>query len=343
MLMEHTETLAEGITQYVGDCRDVLRTLAAESVHCVVTSPPYWGQRDYHVDDQIGREPKASDHIALLVDVFREVRRVLRKDGVVWLNYGDSWASKGWKAHAGKPGTPAGWSSDRRGQDAMSTVGEGVKEGDLTGMSWRVALALRDDGWFLRDCIIWQKPNPMPSSAPGRCCPAHEYIFMFSRSRSYFYDAAAIEEPMSAISLARLAQPTLNDQQGGPKQEVYASGKTGQRARSRKPADVLKAIAASGKETRKKRTVWTVPVIGTAEAHFATFPPDLIEPCIKAGCPAGGTVLDPFGGAGTTALVADRLQRNAILIELNPEYAAMAEKRVRAEAGMMARFATGRP
>lgn len=320
-----------------GDCREVLRTLPDESVHCVVTSPPYWGQRDYGVDGQLGRETSAEDHLDQMVDVFREVRRVLRRDGTIWVNYGDSWASKGWKAHKAKAGTPAGWDSERRGQSVMSTVSGDIKEGDLSGMSWMLALALRADGWFLRDCIIWRKPNPMPSSVPNRCCPSHEYIFMLTKTKGgYYYDGAAIEEPITEVSAARIAQPTLQRQQGGPKQEAYASGSTGQRTNSRKPADVLKAMAASGRDMRKKRTVWDVAVGDFSEAHFATFPAALIEPCIKAGCPEGGTVLDPFGGAGTTGLVSDRLRRDAILIELNPDYAAMAQRRIVGDAGMFA-------
>lgn len=321
----------------VGDALTTLKTLPDESVHEVVSSPPYYGQRDYGVAGQLGREASPNEHVAVMVEVFREVRRVLRSDGVLWLNYADSWASKGWRAHPAAEGSPSGWDSERRGQDQVSTIGDGVKERDLNGMSWTLALALRADGWYLRDCIIWNKPNPMPSSVPNRCCPAHEYLFMLTKTGGgYYYDADAIAEPISDVSAARLAQPTLNGQQGGAKQEAYASGVTGQRARSRKPADILKSLAADEAQMRKRRTVWTVPVGSFGEAHFATFPPELIEPCIKVGCPVGGTVLDPFGGAGTVGLVADRLQRNAVLIELNPEYAAMAERRIRGDAPMFA-------
>jgi DNA modification methylase len=323
-----------------GDCRDVLATLPDQSVHCCVTSPPYFGQRDYGVEDQIGRELSPNQHIAEMVSVFRKVRRVLRDDGTLWLNYADSWASKGWRAHSAKAGVPSGWDANRRGQDQVSTVGDGIKERDLNGMSWMLALALRDDGWFLRDCIIWAKPNPMPSSVPNRTCPSHEYIFMLTKvGGGYYYDAEAINEPISDVSAARLAQPTLQDQQGGPKQSVYAAGETGQRAKSRKPADILKSLAANGNPMRKRRSVWTIPVGAFSEAHFATFPPDLIEPCIKAGCPIGGTVLDPFGGAGTTGLVADRLQRNAVLIELNPAYVDIARRRIEADCPLFVRGA----
>ncbi len=319
----------------IGDVRDKLRDLPDESVHCVVTSPPYWGQRDYGVEGQWGRETHLSEHITRLVGLFRDIRRVLRSDGIVWLNYGDAWASRGYKAHEfnGAGPHPANWNSERRGQSVIDTTGEGVKVKDMIGTPWQVAFALRADGWWLRDCIIWHKSNPPPTSVKDRTCPAHEYVFMLSRSARYHYDGAAIEEPIAESSRARYAQSTLETQQGGFKQQVYEAG-IGARSRSRRPAEIIKSLAADGKETAKKRSVWTIPIKGYTEAHFATFPTALIEPCIKAGCPEGGTVLDPFGGAGTTGLVADRLKRNAILIELNPEYAAMARARIQADAGM---------
>lgn len=321
-----------------GDCRDVLPTLEADSFDCVVTSPPYWGQRDYGMTGQIGRETTLSEHVAGLVLVFREVRRILKPAGVCWVNYGDAWATKGYAAHAfsGDDAHPANWSSERRGQDVISTVGEGVKEKDMIGGPWRLAFALRDDGWWLRDCIIWHKPNPPPTSVKDRTCPAHEYVFMFTRSARYAYDHKAIEEPAAESSLQRYGQKTLSTQEGGFKQEVYRSGISGARARSRKPADVIKSLAMSGGEMRKRRSVWTIPVHGFSDVHFATFPPDLVEPCIKAGCPIGGSVLDPFGGAGTVGLVADRLGRNATLIELNPGYRDMASGRVTNDAPLFA-------
>jgi DNA modification methylase len=312
----------------IGDCREQLAQMEAESVHCVVTSPPYWAQRDYGVSGQIGREPTLDVRLSVMVEVFRSVRRVLRADGTLWLNYGDAWATRG---HAAKsiPDAavkPANWSADRR------TLGGGIKEKDLIGAPWALAFALRADGWWLRDCIIWAKQNPPPTSVRDRTCPSHEYLFLLSKSPRYYYDYEAIEEPIADSSRSRYAQSTLATQTGGFKQEVYQSGIMGARAHSRRPAEVLKSLAASGKETRKKRSVWSLPIEGFDEGHFATFPCALIEPCIKAGCPIGGTVLDPFGGAGTTGLVADRLQRNAILIELNPDYAAMAKRRVQGDA-----------
>lgn len=317
------------------DVFEGLKSLPDDSVHCVVTSPPYWMQRDYGVDGQIGREPTLEEHCQSLVKVFAEIRRVLRPDGTVWMNYGDSWASKAWKAHPtkGPPRTPANWSSERNGFDRPATAHGKIKVKDLIGTPWAVAFALRDDGWFLRDAIIWNKLNPPPTSVQDRTCPSHEYIFLLSKKARYYYDHKAIEEPIADSSRARYAQSTLESQTGGFKQQVYESGITGARARSRKPADIIKSLAQNNNDQRKKRSVWPVAVQGFDEGHFATFPTELIEPCVKAGCPKDGTVLDPFGGAGTTGLVADRLQRNAILIELNPEYAEMAENRINKDRG----------
>lgn len=391
-----------------GDAREMLRTLPAESVHCCVTSPPYWAQRDYGVDGQLGREASLEEHVAVLVSVFREVRRVLRADGTVWLNYGDAWATKGYRAHGftGEGAHPANWSADRRGQSVLSTVGDGIKEKDLIGAPWALAIALRADGWWLRDCIIWHKKNPPPTSVQDRTCPAHEYLFLLTKAPRYYYDDIAIEEPIAESSRQRYAQRTLESQSGGFKQEVYESGNTGARSRSRRPAEIIKSLAVSGKETRKKRSVWSIPIEGFDEAHFATFPPELIVPCIKAGssehgvcslcgapwvrhveretrpnapslrgkyngvgkhrtisggvwndardrrvlgwvpqCACDGsalvpaTVLDPFGGSGTVGLVADRMKRDAILIELKPAYVEMARQRIDGDAPLLGKVA----
>jgi DNA modification methylase len=323
------------VTILVGDCREMLKTLPDASVHCCVTSPPYWAQRDYQVDEQIGREASIFEHVDELVAVFEHVRRVLRDDGTFWLNYGDAWATKGYTAKPAKDAhlKPANWSSERRGQSVLATVGGEIKEKDIVGGPWMLAFALRAAGWWLRDSIIWHKENPPPTSVKDRTCPSHEYLFMFAKSPRYYYDNDAIEEPISESSRARYAQSTLETQTGGFKQEVYESGITGARANSRRPAEIIKALAASGKVTRKKRSVWSLPVQGFDQAHFATFPPDLIEPCIRAGCPSGGMVLDPFFGAGTTGLVAERLGRECIGIEINPDYAEMARARIRSGFG----------
>ena len=379
-----------------GDCREVLRALPDESVHCCVTSPPYFGLRDYGVTGQIGLEPTPEEFVTELVEVFREVRRVLTDDGTLWLNLGDSYAGSG---RGGNPTEatstlqggqdsqrasmvvrsrpigsqlPAGFHENARlaGNIGRAWVPPpaGLKQKDLMGVPWMVAFALRADGWYLRQDIIWSKPNPMPESVTDRCTKAHEYLFLLSKSERYHYDAEAIAEPLGQASISRLSQDNLENQAGSDR----VPGKTNGAMKAvgkRRPAGnkTLKGqiayeagderlrthaglVAFASRErakvdagdllgTRNKRSVWTVTTQPFKEAHFATFPPDLIEPCIKAGCPAGGTVLDPFGGAGTTGMVADRLQRDAILIELNPEYAAIAERRIRGDGGMFAEVA----
>ncbi len=339
-----------------GDCRDVLKALPDESVDCVVTSPPYFGLRDYGVDGQIGLEQTPDAYVAEMVTVFREVRRVLRDDGTVWLNLGDSYNNRTKVRSSSHQPALNGFSDDNwaeraeRGGVRMSRNDGDLKEKDLIGIPWMVAFALRADGWYLRQDIIWSKPNPMPESVQDRCTKAHEYIFMLTKSARYYYDIEAIKEPMSISSVARLSQD-IEGQAGSDRVPgktngaMKAVGKIDkQRGHSRRHAgfndrwDAMeKAEQCSG--LRNKRSVWEVATQPFSEAHFATFPPALIEPCIKAGCPAGGTVLDPFGGAGTTGLVADRLQRNAILIELNPAYVDIARNRLANDAGMFAEVA----
>jgi len=305
------------LTIKYGDCRNVLATLPAQSVHCCVTSPPYFGLRDYGVAGQIGLEATPDAYVAELVAVFAEVRRVLRDDGALWLNLGDSYASAWACNRRSEIGNGSMLNGKRK--DRPNRLTGGLKEKDLIGIPWRVAFALQADGWYLRQDIIWSKPNPMPESVTDRCTKAHEYIFLMSKQARYFYDADAIREP----------QQSLGERHEGKSgyREDYPI-KYGFSERSLHPLG------------RNRRSVWEVASQPFAGAHFATFPPDLIEPCIKAGCPKGGTVLDPFGGAGTTGLVADRLGRNAILIELNPEYLAMTERRIRGDAGMFADIIT---
>jgi DNA modification methylase len=289
-----------------GDCREVLKTLPDESVHCVVTSPPYFGLRDYGVAGQIGLEASPQAFVDELVAVFREVRRVLRGDGTLWLNLGDSYANDGkWGGHTGGKHARALHVSPIGRNKRYS----GLKAKDLIGIPWRVAFALQADGWYLRRDIIWSKPNPMPESVEDRCTTAHEYLFHLSKSEAYYYDAQAIAEPATYADSGRKSV-----ERGG------FNGKTN-------TLDGREAFRAI-RDTRNKRSVWTVSSQPFAGAHFATFPPALITPCILAGCPAGGTVLDPFGGAGTTGVVADKLERNALLIELNPSYVTMATKRI---------------
>lgn len=310
----------------IGDVRERLRDLPDESVNCCVTSPPYFGLRDYGVAAQIGLEASPDAFIEQLVGVFREVRRALRPDGTLWLNIGDSYASNaGGYSSTGSRGAT---SSPTIGAKTMAAVQkgrgrkpfEGCKEKDLIGIPWMLAFALRADGWFLRQDIIWSKPNPMPESVRDRCTKAHEYLFLLSKSPRYFYDADAIKEAsVDPDGSARRYESEF----GGAKARAPI-GKAGIDTRTR-PQGMREFDGR-----RNKRSVWEVATQPFKEAHFATFPPALVEPCILAGCPVGGLVLDPFGGAGTTGLVAQRLGRRAVLVELNPEYAAIADRRIRA-------------
>jgi|TARA_R110000824_G_scaffold3475_4_gene16479 DNA modification methylase len=310
-----------------GECRKSLQTLEPQSINTCVTSPPYWGLRDYgtgtweggdpdcpHMrltkiskdtstghrgmydqgsvvgdaiyksscpqcgatrkDEQLGLEDTPEEYAENLVSVFREVRRVLRDDGTVWLNLGDSYSGSG-------KGPPGNLNKDYHHLEHAHSkiVPDGLKPKDLVGIPWRVAFALQADGWYLRQDIIWHKPNPMPESVKDRCTKAHEYIFLLSKNKNYHFDPKGIEERVNH-------------------------------------------------DTRNKRTVWTVNVDSYREAHFATYPPELIRPCIMAGCPEGGTVLDPFAGSGTTGMVASHNDRNAVLCEINPEYVEIIRKRM---------------
>ena len=300
----------------VGDATERLRELPEQSIHTCVTSPPYFGLRDYGRDGQIGLEDTPDAYVQRLVEVFREVRRVLRDDGTVWLNLGDSYGATGGDTHSGFNERYSGTGGEGSKQNAMldgvkdRKITTGVRPKNLLGMPWRVAFALQADGWYLRQDIIWHKPNPMPESVRDRCTKAHEYVFLLSKGSRYYYDADAIKEP--------IADP----KRAGKSERVnYAdTSKLG-----RATVDPHRVIR---KPRRNRRSVWTVPTRPYKGAHFATFPPDLIEPCILAGCPSGGTVLDPFGGCGTTAGVALANGRNAVLCELNPEYAELVQDRI---------------
>jgi len=265
-----------GIKILKGDCRKTLQSLPAESINTCVTSPPYWGLRDYGEDEQLGLEETPEAFVENLVQVFREVKRVLRDDGTVWLNLGDSY----------------------------------LINKQLGGIPWQVAFALQADGWYLRQDIIWHKPNPMPESVTDRCTKAHEYIFLLSKSPKYYFDNEAIKEDAKFPDGPKSADKIRK-----------GVGKHGMDTRSG-----LNKIGAISK--RNKRSVWTVTTKPFKGAHFATFPMDLIEPCVLAGCPEGGTVLDPFGGSGTTAVVANGHNRDAIICELNSEYIDIAEQRI---------------
>lgn len=298
-----------------GNCMDVLGMLPERAFQTCVTSPPYFGLRDYGAEGQIGREESPDEFVKALVEVFRGVRRVLRDDGTLWLNLGDSYARTGGTEL--KPSATARAGNTRNTMQAnanrKSKAPSGLKDKDLIGIPWRVAFALQADGWYLRQDIIWHKPNPMPESVTDRCTKAHEYLFLLSKSPRYYFDSEAIKEP------------AVCDRMRGPAEHpdsVSTNGNGGLGRREPKPF-------------RNRRDVWTVMTKPFKGAHFATFPPDLIEPCVLAGCPEGGTVLDPFGGAGTTGLVANRLRRSVTLIELNPAYADMARHRIASDAPLL--------
>lgn len=412
--------------------------MASESVNCIVTSPPYFGLRDYGMAGQIGLEESPAIFIDKMVDVFRELKRVLRADGTAWVNMGDSYAAQRGGSQmpaetlaGGKGGK--GEADAYRGRNAQATsVREtissttrdaqeesparnnpiahrnaraiGLKHKDLMGMPWRLAFALQDDGWYLRQDIIWSKPNPMPESVMDRCTKAHEYIFLLSKSPKYYYDAYSIRTPLADKTFTTFG--TTRKGTGGGK--LVKADNYGKTVPERKPKEWNKPAGwdtsegghgtinkhgrgsgvgfghgtdksernrdrvktSSGNKKRKdgiergcpegtasnvcgsvpwegtganKRSVWEVATQPFGEAHFATFPPALIEPCVLAGCPKGGVVLDPFFGAGTTGLVADRLGRNCIGIELNPDYATIARRRIEGDAGMFSKVTVHQP
>jgi len=299
------------------DAAEALRGMDAGSVHCCVTSPPYWGLRDYGEADQLGLEPTPDLYVERMVEVFAEVRRVLRDDGTLWLNLGDSYATG-----AGAVGDcPGGGSQGDNWKGATTSPNRmpipGLKPKDLVGIPWRAAFALQADGWYLRSDIIWAKPNPMPESVRDRPTKAHEYIFLLSKSKRYFYDADAIAE-----------NGNPSNYRGNPTTRRCPPGKQPQGKMDARRGEI-------DATTRNKRTVWTVTTKPYAEAHFATFPPKLIEPCVLAGCPEGGTVLDPFCGSGTTGVVALRASRDFLGIELNPEYVTMARHRIQDDGALL--------
>ena len=307
--MPHINTILHG------DVLDKLKEIETESIQCVVTSPPYWGLRDYGSDGQLGLEETPEEYVENMVKVFREVKRVLKHDGTVWLNLGDSYSSGsgGYDdkyMHNSTSGTPS--EGVRKSVSASKPFGLPTK--NLVGIPWRVAFALQADGWYLRQDIIWHKPNPMPEPVTDRCTKSHEYIFLLTKSAKYFYDNDAVREPVAESSIGRLNQNI--DQQVGT---TRANG-------GKKSNGNLKAVGDIEKG-RNKRSVWTITTKPYKEAHFAVFPPKIPELCIKAGSKEGDIVLDPFFGSGTTGWVAQRLGRKWIGIELNAKYIKIAEKR----------------
>jgi DNA modification methylase len=292
----------------------LLLEFPSESVQCCVTSPPYWGLRDYGIDSQLGLEETPEQYVTKMVEVFREVRRVLKKDGTLWLNLGDSFVGGNNTNNGGNANFGSQPGRDGMGETAKAKW-TGLRPKNLVGIPWRVAFALQADGWYLRSDIIWSKPNPMPESVTDRPTKAHEYLFLLSKNERYYYDAEAIKEKSidepgtnrgGALSRSVLVDRSI---------DAFVAGTN----------HMGPPFISSG--FRNKRSVWTVPTEPYAEAHFATFPPDLIKPCILAGTKPGDLVLDPFGGSGTTGAVAIELGRKAILIELNPAYIPLIKKR----------------
>jgi DNA modification methylase len=305
---------------FFGDCRETLRKLDVR-VQCCVTSPPYYGLRDYGHPGQLGMEKTPAEYVAAMVEVFSCVRDVLADDGVLWLNLGDSYAAnRTYQVPSTKGGAKHGGGQSAGGRG--SVVPDGLKPKDLIGIPWRVAFALQEAGWYLRQDIIWHKPNAMPESVTDRCTKAHEYLFMLTKSAKYYYDAEAVKEP--------------------------AAGKPNRTSRDNfKRANHKHGIAhrpdredsAYPLETRNRRSVWTIATRPYADAHFAVFPPDLIEPCILAGSRPGDIVLDPFMGSGTVAEVAERLGRRWLGCELNPDYSSLQQRRLGVPAGLEDLFA----
>lgn len=294
----------------------MMQTLPDASVNCCITSPPYYGLRDYKSDGQIGMEETPEAYVAKLVSVFREVKRVLRDDGTLWLNLGDSYAAnRSYQVPSTKGGPKH---SPAQGDCGASKVPVGLKPKDLIGIPWMAAFALRADGWYLRQDIIWSKPNPMPESVTDRCTKAHEYIFMLSKSERYYYN--------TMLERSSTFKPSYSEKS---KTGVNISGNMSDRGVTRTTEGLnAKPAWEKTKEFRNRRSVWTVATRPYKGSHFATFPPDLIRPCVLAGCPVGGAVLDPFGGSGTTAQVAMEHFRNAVLCELNPEYVTLIHQRL---------------
>jgi len=337
-----------------GDVFDGLSIMSPQQVDCVVTSPPYWGLRDYGVSGQLGSEPTIQEYLKNMVRVFEGVKRVLKDDGVLWLNIGDTYAGSGYNAHNkganqdpdNTQKVPSGWSSDKRGMGAIKTIGGVIKNKDLCLVPQRLAIALQEAGWYVRCDVIWHKPNSMPESVGDRPSKAHEYIWMLTKSERYYYDKEAIMEPPKASSVKRLSQNTKEQEgsdraYGGQRKMGATMGKKKdkQRGHSRRHAGFNERWDKMTREEQQsyganKRSVWSIATAQMKEAHFATFPPDLVDICVKATCPEGGVVFDPFMGSGTTAIVADRLGKDCVGIELNPEYVDITRKRVLLDGGM---------
>lgn len=328
----------------VGDVREKLAELPAGSVQTCVTSPPYWGLRDYGHEGQIGLEPTPDAYVAAMVEVFRGVWRVLRDDATLWLNLGDSYANDTkWGGSSGGKHVSALHGNSGVGRGKRAT---GLKPKDLVGIPWTVAFALRADGWYLRSDIIWSKPNPMPESVQDRPTKAHEYIFLLTKQERYVYDAAAIREPQKEVSIARVERANTGTHAPGQTPHRGIAGPRERRTdkprgHGRRHAGFNDRWDAMEKDQQQeaganKRSVWTVATQPYPDAHFATYPEALITPCILAGSRPGDTVLDPFTGSGTTGAVAVAHGRHFVGCELNPAYVTLARRRIGAVAPLFA-------
>ncbi len=307
------------------DAREVLPSFPDGHFRCVITSPPYWGLRDYGLGpDSLGLEPTPELYVEHIVDIFREVRRVLRDDGTMWLNIGDSYNAAGRDGHGTRIGYKQGTNrASATGADHNRPTAPDLKPKDLVGIPWMVAFALRADGWYLRSDIIWHKPNVMPESVRDRPTKAHEYLFLLAKSARYYYNSEAIKEPATepARKCGRNSRANVDRDVSHGTRKQDAIGKC-QYVGFNNRYDF-----ANPSKKRNRRSVWTIATQPYRGAHFAVFPEKLVEPCILAGCPEGGVVLDPFAGSGTVGVVAQKLGRNAVLIDAKPEYAEMAMER----------------
>lgn len=305
-----------------GECLEILKGLESESINCCVTSPPYYGLRDYGVDGQIGLEDTPQEYLDKLVNVFGEVKRVLRNDGTLWINIGDSYVGTGGNRKNAENNKifnhlQQNNPKDGRYEKICRMMQEGLKPKDLIGIPWMLAFALREDGWYLRQDIIWHKTNPMPESVTDRCTKSHEYIFLLSKSAKYYFSHEEIKEPCVG-------------REGNNKTFRGGGAYTNNRSFNNSSSGEKTSIGNMPNELglRNKRDVWSIGTKGYKGAHFATYPEDLIKPCVLAGCPNGGTVIDPFFGSGTTGKVAKEYGRNFVGIELKFDYCKMAEKRI---------------
>lgn len=305
-------------TLHCGESLETMSSLDSESVNCIITSPPYYGLRDYGVDKQIGRESNPQEYINKLVETFREAKRLLTHDGTCWVNIGDTYAAnRSYQVSSTKEGNKH---SPDQSKSGSSKVPVGLKPKDLIGIPWMLAFALRADGWYLRSDIIWHKPNVMPSSVKDRVTTSHEYLFMLTKNERYYYDMESIQEESScAGAVISLGKKSFS------RGQALGAGVT--------PTGNGNADTYTVKPMRNKRSVWSITTKPFKGAHFAVFPESLIEPCVLAGCPIGGTILDPFTGSGTTGVVALKNGRKFVGIELNTEYVELAKKRIEAVSG----------